>query len=135
MTNIKRLSITLAKKITKIIQKSYEVIENELGPVCAVSYITLFQSSPVAKAIFSNIAYRKLSKFLSSLKITGANPLPKNEQHMTENTARTIINKPKTLNSGEIENVIVSIIAASPFSWTISLRSLVTLNNLIIFVI
>ena len=39
------------------------------------------------------------------------------------------------LYRGEIENVIVSIIAASPFNWTISLRSLVTLNNLIIFVI
>ncbi len=54
---------------------------------------------------------------------------------MTEKTARTIISKPKTLNKGEIEKVIVSIIAASPLNWTISLRSLVTLNNLIIFVI
>jgi hypothetical protein len=54
---------------------------------------------------------------------------------MTEKTARTIINKPKTFNRGEIENVIVSIIAASPFNYTISLRSLVTLNNLMIFVI
>lgn len=54
---------------------------------------------------------------------------------MTENTERTIINKPKTLNKGEIENVIVSIIAASPLNWTISFKSLVTLNNLMIFVI
>jgi hypothetical protein len=35
---------------------------------------------------------------------------------MTENTESTIINKPKTLNKGEIENVIVSIIAASPLN-------------------
>lgn len=35
---------------------------------------------------------------------------------MTEKTARTIINKPKTLNKGEIEKVIVSIIAASPLN-------------------
>lgn len=33
MTKIKRLSITLAKTITNIIQKSYESIENELGPI------------------------------------------------------------------------------------------------------
>ena len=46
----------------------------------------------------------------------GAKPLSKNEQHITENTAKTIINNPKTLSKGDMEKVIVSIIAASPLA-------------------